>query len=187
MPTEQVGSLGSQVHRVLVEGRATWGQDPISLGPAHSSLSRHAPQQVLLLVAPCLQLEASRHLTTLLYQLQCLGPVHTKPEGQTVYLIHSNPLSRVPHKPFAPSQAPSILKEASRSWAAQEVLHSESKGSGPKSGRPSGVWLWQDHIRGSLPVLRASSPLTGTWARQRLTHPGFPPGYRETVPFFRKQ
>ncbi|CAN0555340.1 unnamed protein product, partial [Rangifer tarandus platyrhynchus] len=60
-----------------------------------------------------------------------------------------------------PGQAPSILKEASRSWAAQEVLHSESKGSGPKSGRPSGVWLWQDHIRGSLPVLRASSPLTG--------------------------
>lgn len=83
-----------------------------------------------------------------------------------MYLGHSNPLSRVPHKPFAPSQAPSILKEASRSWAAQEVLHSESKGSGPKSGRPSGMWLWQDHIWGSLSVLRASSLLTGVWMSQ---------------------
>lgn len=104
-----------------------------------------------------------------------------------MYLRHPNPPSRVPHKPFAASQAPSILKEASRSWAAQAVLHSESKGSGPKSGLPSGVWLWQDHIRGSLPVLRAPSLLTGPWARQRLTHPGSPPSWREMGPLYRKQ
>ena len=51
MPMEQLGSLGSQIHRVLEEGGAAWGQDPILLGLAPSSLSCPAPQQALLLVS----------------------------------------------------------------------------------------------------------------------------------------
>lgn len=51
MPMEQLGSLGSQIHRVLVEGGAAWGQDPISLGLVPSSPSCPTPQQALLLVA----------------------------------------------------------------------------------------------------------------------------------------
>lgn len=35
-----------------------------------------------------------------------------------MYLRHYSPLSWCPWSPFAPSQAPSILKEASCSWAA---------------------------------------------------------------------
>lgn len=46
---EQLRSLGSQIHRVLVEGGAAWGQDPISLGLAPSSPSLPPPLQALLL------------------------------------------------------------------------------------------------------------------------------------------
>ena len=66
-------------------------------------------------------------------------------------------------------------------------MRSESKGSGAESGHPLGMWLWQDHIQGSLSVLRAFSLHTGLWTKQRLTHLGSPPGWREMRPLYRKQ